>query len=156
MYKILSIFMVVVCFSVGAYAQAANPDPPPTKLSIVSTPTASNAEFLERCAKFGEKQRELEAKRAETEKALRDLQYEAAALQDEKTDQVRLTFETETADLLRATADVDYENAICRAQCDKAANKQKADLAAKYQSKWQATFPTSTTKTCANLLPPPK
>lgn len=112
--------------------------------------------FDTKCDALCAKQKALEQKRAELEASIRALDYEKAELQDAQTEQVRIAYERDDAAYLTEAANIDYQAALCRAECDRTANTAKAILTAKYKSKWEAVFPTQVVKRCTDRCPSPK
>ncbi len=118
--------------------------------------TAPTTVFDTKCDALCAKQKVLEQKRAELEASIRALDYEKAELQDAQTEQVRIAYERDDAAYLTEAANIDYQAALCRAECDRTANTAKAILTAKYKSKWEAVFPTQVVKRCTDKCPSPK
>jgi hypothetical protein len=136
--------------TVGQAGQAQGTAP------TAATTTATTAAFESKCDALCKRQKEIEAKRHELEQSLRDLEYEKAQVEDAQTEQVRLTYERDDAAYLTEISTIDYQAALCRAECDRTANTAKAILTSKYKSKWEAVFPTQVVKRCTDRCPSPK
>jgi TolA-binding protein len=123
------------------YAQEAAP----TVIVTETTASAADLEFDAKCFELQKQENSLEAQ-------IKDLQIKKAQLAQTKTSNVRIQYEKEDSDYLKAIAEIEHQNALCKAECERDASLKKAELSSKHKTKWEAVFPTEVTRRCSDTI----